>query len=253
MAEGDSQMDMRRGIWATLALAAAVVGANSAHAQQQDYIDKDGIRYQVIQRQVPTQVPITEMRSQEQTTYRQQVTTENVQHQQVYHVPVTQYQVVSRLHNRWNPFAEPYWTHHYQPVTTWQQQVGTVQIPVSKVAVVPETRTVQQPVTTWKTVNNTITEHRAIGPTPTGPGSNTMMAGAQPQYNAASATLQPVQSQPAARVASTNQLGGTQMHQDPPRYGAGNANAGWQQPAAAPIPAQTATQPAPATAPGSRY
>jgi hypothetical protein len=64
MAEGDSQMDMRRGIWATLALAAAAVGANSAHAQQQDYIDKDGIRYQVIQRQVPTQVPITEMRSQ---------------------------------------------------------------------------------------------------------------------------------------------------------------------------------------------
>ena len=80
-----------------------------------------GIRYQVIQ--VPTQVPITEMRSQEQTTYRQQITTEQVQHQQVYHVPVTQYQVVSTLHNRWNPFAEPYWTHHYEPVTTWQQQV----------------------------------------------------------------------------------------------------------------------------------
>ena len=246
-------MDMRRGIWATLALAAATAGVDSATAQQQGFIDKpDGIRYQVIERQVPTQVPITEMRSQEQTTYRQQVTTENVQHQQVYHVPVTQYQVVSRLHNRWNPFAEPYWTHHYEPVTTWQQQVGTVQIPVNKVAVVPETRTVQQPITTWKTVNNTITEHRAIGPTPSGPGANTMMAGAQPQNNAASATLQPVQS-PAARVASTNQLGGTQMHQDPPRYGAGNANAGWGPPAAAaPIP-QTATQSAPTPAPNSRY
>ncbi|MBA4106835.1 MAG: hypothetical protein C0485_13870 [Pirellula sp.] len=246
-------MDMRRGIWATLALAAAAVGANSANAQQPEYIDKDGIRYQVIQRQVPTQVPITEMRSQEQTTYRQQVTTENVQHQQVYHVPVTQYQVVSQLHNRWNPFAEPYWTHHYEPVTTWQQQVGTVQIPVSKVDVVPETRTVQQPITTWKTVNNTITEHRAIGPTPNGPGANTMMAAAPSQNNAASATLQPVQSPPAARVASTNQLGGTQLQSDPPRYGAGNANSTWQPPTtAAPIP-QTATNPAPAPVSNPRY
>ena len=251
-------MGMRRGIWATIALAAAAVGADGASAQQQpEYIDRDGIRYQVIQQQVPTQVAVTEMRSQEQTTYRQQVTTENVQHQQVYHVPVTQYQVVSTLHNRWNPFAEPYWTHHYEPVTTWQQQVGTVQIPVSKTTVVPETKTVQQPVTTWKTAYNTITTHRAIGPTPTGPGANTMMAGAQPQSVGATATLQPVQSQPMARVASTNQLGGTQMHQDPPRYGAGNASNGWTPPAAAtPIP-QTAAQPAPAAAPipapGSRY
>jgi len=246
-------MGMRRGMWATIAPAAVAVGADGASAQQQDYIDKDGIRYQVIQ--VPTQVPITEMRSQEQTTYTQKVTTENVQHQQVYHVPVTQYQVVSTLHNRWNPFAEPYWTHHYEPVTTWQQQVGTVQIPVNKVTMVPETKTVQQPVTTWKTVNNTT--YRAIGATPTGPGANTMMAGTQPQSVGATATLQPVQSQPAARVASTNQLGGTAMQSDPPRYGSGNTNGGWtQQPAAAatPIP-QTAAQPAPAPAPasGSRY
>ena len=249
-------MGMRRGMWATIALAAAAVGADSASAQQQpEYINKDGIRYQVIQQQIPTQVAVTEMRSQEQTTYRQQVTTENVQHQQVYHVPVTQYQVVSTLHNRWNPFAEPYWTHHYEPVTTWQQQVGTVQIPVNKVTMVPETRTVQQPVTTWKTAYNTITTHRAVGPADAGPGANTMMAGTQSV--GATATLQPVQSQPAARVASTAPLGGTAMQSDPPRYGAGNANGGWtQQPAAAatPIP-QTAAQPAPAPAPasGSRY
>ncbi len=247
-------MHKRSGIWSTLACAVAFGGVDAAHAQQQDFIDKDGIRYQVIQQQIPTQVPVTEMRSQEQTTYRQQVTTENVQHQQVYHVPVTQYQAVQELHNRWNPFAEPYYTVRYEPITTWQQQVGTVQIPVSKVTMVPETRTVQQPVTTWKTVNNTITHHRAIGPTPAGPGANTMMAAAPQQNNAASATLQPVQSPPAARVASTNQPGGTQLQSDPPRHGVGNANSTWQPPAAAaaPIP-QTATQPAPAPAPNTRY
>jgi len=245
-------MDMRRGIWATLALAAAV-GVDSANAQQQqDYIDKDGIRYQIIQRQVPTQVPITEMRSQEQTTYRQQVTTENVQHQQVYHVPVTQYQVVSQLHNRWNPFAEPYWTHHYEPVTTWQQQVGTVQIPVNKVAVVPETRTVQQPVTTWKTVNNTFTEHRAIGPTPNGPGANTMMAGAQPLNNSQTATLSAAPAQSTPRVAN-NTYGGQMLPSDPPRNGTAVAGTGWLPPSTAPAPVQTATQPAPTPAPNPRY
>ena len=48
---------------------------------------------------------------------------------------------------------------------------------------------VQQPVTTWKTAYNTITTHRAIGPTPTGPGANTMMAGTQSQNIGATATL----------------------------------------------------------------
>lgn len=244
-------MGMRRGMWATIALAAAAVGADGASAQQQpEYIDKDGIRYQVIQQQVPTQVAVTEMRSQEQTTYSQKITTENVQHQQVYHVPVTQYQVVSTLHNRWNPFAEPYWTHHYEPVTTWQQQVGTVQIPVNKVTVVPETKTVQQPVTTWKTAYNTITTHRAIGPTPTGPGANTMMAGAQPLTNAQTATLSPAPSTP--RVAS-NPYGGQLLPSDPPRNGAAVAGAGWLPPSTAAAPVQTATQPAPAPAPNPRY
>ena len=77
---------------------------------------------------------------------------DTLQHQQLYTVPVTQYQLVSRLHGRWNPFITPYWTHHYEPVTTWQQQTATVQIPVSTVAWAPETRTVQVPTTTYRSV-----------------------------------------------------------------------------------------------------
>jgi hypothetical protein len=243
------------GIGSRFLTALAIAASSSAvQAQQPQYVDEGGIRYQVTRQEIDVPVAVPTTREQQVTGYRQQVTTENVQHQQVYHVPVTQYQVVSRLHNRWNPFAEPYWTHHYEPVTTWQQQVGTVQIPVNKVAWVPETKTVQQQVTNWQTAKKTVEIKTPIGPTPSGPGANTMMAGTQPQNVGATATLQPVQSQPAARVASTNQLGGTQMHQDPPRYGAGNASGGWTPPAAAATPAaQTATQPAPATTPGSRY
>ena len=243
-------MGIRRGYVAALAVAVACAG-ESAVAQQ--YVDEGGVRYEVTQQQVPTQVPVTEMQSRQQTTYRQQVTTENVQHQQVYHVPVTQYQVVSRLHNRWNPFAEPYWTHHYEPVTTWQQQVGTVQIPVNKVAVVPETRTVQQPVTTWKTVNNTITHRRAIGMTPTGPGGNTALASAQPTSSGASAALSPVgpgSTQPAASVAS-RPVGGQTITSDPPRYGTTPAtSSGWQQ--AQPLVSQPAAT-TPAAPTQSRY
>lgn len=244
-------MGIQRMFLAALAVEVVIAGG-SATAQQ--YVDKDGIRYQVIQEQIPTRIAVTETQSQQQTSYRQQVTTENIQHQQVYHVPVTQYQVVSRLHNRWNPFAEPYWTHHYEPVTTWQQQVGTVQIPVNKVAMIPETQTVQRPVTTYKTVNNTITRHVAIGMTPTGAGGNTAMASTQPTNSAPSAQLSAVSpgaSQSGAAVAS-RPLGGQSMVSDPPRYGAtAQSNSGWsQQQPAAPIPAQTAT---PAPVSNSRY
>lgn len=264
---------LRRRFLAAAALA-ATASVSSLHAQQTttEMVDRDGVRYAVTKQQVAVQVPVYETKSQEQTTYRQQITTENVQHQQVYHVPVTQYQVVTTIHNRWNPFAEPYATHHYEPVTTWQQQVGTVQIPVQRVAVVPETRTVQQQVpTSYKTVYNTVTSERVVGMSPTGAGQNTMMASSQPTSSgwtatpsqstaptSPSASLQqvatPAAQQPATRVAA-NPYGGQQITSDPPRYGNAPtaAPSSWQPPAAA-APTQTATQPAPApTQPQSRY
>jgi hypothetical protein len=235
---------------ATVALAAAV--AASAEAQQPQIVDENGIRYQVTRQEVDMPVAVPTTREQQVTSYRQQVTTENVQHQQVYHVPVTQYQVVSRLHNRWNPFAEPYWTHHYEPVTTWQQQVGTVQIPVNKVAWVPETKTVQQQVTTWQTAKRTVEVKTPIGPTPPGPGANTMMASAAPASSTPTASLSPAPA-PATQVAA-NPYGGQKLAAHPPRYPtAPSTSSAWQPPAAAASPAQTATQPSTPAPPQSRY
>lgn len=248
-------MGIRRELLAALAITAATAG-DSLQAQQYD--DQGGIRYQVTRQEITKPVAIQTTREQQVTNYRQQVTTENVQHQQVYHVPVTQYQVVSRLHNRWNPFAEPYWTHHYEPVTTWQQQVGTVQIPVSKVAWVPETRTVQTPTTVWQNATQVVETRMPIGPSPAGASGNTAMASTQPRSGSPSAQLSavaPGASQPAATVAS-RPMGGQSMPSDPPRYGAtSQTNSGWsQQQPAAPLPAQTATQPAaPAPVQNSRY
>jgi hypothetical protein len=184
--------------------------------------DVDGIRYRVTKRTM--QVPVTEMRDQPQTVYRQQVTTDTIQHQQLYTVPVTQYQLVSRLHGRFNPFITPYWTHHYEPVTTWQQQTATVQIPVTRVGWAPETRTVQQPTTTYRTAE-AIVSRIPIGAVPGSGGTERAIAGAGP-----SATL-------AARPGATGTAGvptvatapatygGTAMTSDPPRQATG-----WQPP-----------------------
>jgi hypothetical protein len=212
----------QRGVGAALLLIAAST-AVPAEAQV-TYEDVGGIRYQVTRQTVPRQIPVTKTQEQQSTTYRQQVTTENVQHQQVYNVPVTQYRVVSRLNGRWNPFVQPYWTHHYEPVTSWQQQVGTVQIPVTRVAWAPETRTVQQPVTTWETHNQEIVMKTPIGPTPMGGAPNTALA-SRPATSAPTATISPLSGSTAATSVASRPLGGEALQSDPPRQATG-----WEKP-----------------------
>lgn len=204
----------------------ASAGWSAASAQEVKYEDgADGIRYQVIRQTIQRQIPVTVMQDQQQTTYRQQVTTENVQHQQVYQVPVTQYRLVSELSGRWNPFVTPYWTHRYEPVTTWQQQVGTVQIPVSRVAWTPETRTVQTPVTQYRTTNEEIVRRVAVGPVS---NPNTALA-SRPAGAGPSATISPLAGVAPPTAVASRPLGGEALTSDPPRQ----ANS-WQPPAATP-------------------
>jgi len=208
-----------------LAAAALLVAgaAPMAVAQQTQIIDEGGIRYQVTRQVIQRQVPVPEIREQQQTFYRQQVTTENIPHQQVYNVPVTQYQLVTRMHNRWNPFADPYYTYHYEPVTTWTQQSTTVQIPVSRVTWVPETKTVQAPTTTYRTAHEEITHRVALGPTPTGPATtdaNRAIAQSTSTVPSPSATLA---ERPKAPVSSTPTAAGGQASP--------NESQGWRPPA----------------------
>jgi hypothetical protein len=221
---------IRRISWAAVACMAAATTL-SARAQTTTYEDVDGIRYQITRRNV--QVPVTQVANQQQTVLRQQVTTQTLQQQQLYTVPVTQYQLVSTLRGRWNPFVTPYWTHEYQPVTTWQQQTATVQIPVNSVAWVPETRTVQAPTTTYRTV---VAESRTpIGAAPAAGGSQQMMASTSgaatsptsgPTATLAarpSATTGAASGVPAVASATTAYpaYGGQQMQSDPPKQATG--------------------------------
>ena len=184
--------------------------ARSALAQDVKYETKDGVRYQITTHVVKRQVPVTVMQDRQQTVYTQQVTTNNISQQQLYSVPVTQYQWQSQLHGRWNPFITPYWTHNLRPVTIWQQQIANVQIPVSNAAWVPKTRTVQVPVTQYRTAEETVTTRVAMN-------EPRRLGNTQPS-NGSTATI-------AARP-STVPIGGRKLENDPPKKATGP----WQSP-----------------------
>jgi len=199
----------RRGV-IVVALLVSGIAACPASAQDVKYETKDGVRYQVTTRVVKRQVPVTAMQDRQQTVYTQQITTNNINQQQLYSVPVTQYQWQSELRGRWNPFITPYWTHSLRPVTTWHQQIANVQIPVSSAAWVPQTRTVQVPVTQYHTAEETVTTRVAMNESRT-------FGSAQPS-GGSTATI-------AARP-STIPIGGRKLENDPPRQATGL----WQSP-----------------------
>jgi len=199
----------RRGTAAVLALVCGLY-AGKTTGQEVKYEERNGVRYQVTRRVQTRQVPVTQMENREQTVYAQQLTTNTLNQQQLYCVPKTSYQWDSRLRGRWNPFATPYWTYNLRPVTTWNTQVANVQIPVNQVAWVPQTKTVQVPVTTYRTAEEVIETRVAMNDVP----RNTGLANARP-LSSPSATI-------AAR--SSTPLGGVALENDPPRQATG----GWQ-------------------------
>ena len=201
-----------RGTCAALALVCGLC-AGTAFGQVR-YENKNGIRYQVTQRVSQRQVPVTVMQDRQQTVYAQQVTTNTLNQQQLYTVPNTSYQWDSRLNGRWNPFITPYWTYNLRPVTTWSTQVANVQIPVSQVAWVPQTKTVQVPVTAYRAAEEKTETWVAMNATTT---PNTGLASARPI------------SSPTTMLATRPgvALGGVALQNDPPRQSTGG---GWQSP-----------------------
>ncbi|NOZ40608.1 MAG: hypothetical protein GXP24_10330 [Planctomycetes bacterium] len=199
----------RRGTNVALALVCGLCAGTAmcfqtAHGQVR-YEEKNGIRYQVTQ----SQAPVTVMQNRQQTVYAQQLTTNTLNHQQLYCVPNTSYQWDSRLHGRWNPFITPYWSYNLRPVTSWSTQVANVQIPVNQVAWVPQTKTVQVPVTAYRPSETWVAMNTTSAP-------STGLATARPLSSSPSATL-------AARSGVA--LGGVAMESDPPRQSTGG---GWQ-------------------------
>jgi len=188
-----------------------VLFAQSVLGQQDvKYEERDGVRYQVTRQVVKRQVPVTVMQDRQQTSYVQKLQTNTINHQQCYNVPVTQYQWVSRMHGRFNPFITPYWTHNLKPVTRWQQQVANVQIPVSQMSWVPQTRTVQVPVTEYRLAEEEIISRVAVSQSPR------TLAQAQPL-----STNRPAMIAARPSRSDTGSIGGVALENDPPRQATG--------------------------------
>lgn len=162
-----------------------------AHAET-TYDQAGGVMYQVTR--TPKSIPVTTMQTKQHITYQPITTTQYNSYPQTYVTPVTQYQWVARQRGTWNPFVRPYWTTELQPVTTWQAQQGTVQVPTTKTDWVPQTHTTQVPVVSYQTF---VDESRiALGPSlPNGATGPTAIASRPETY------------------------GGTQITNDPPRTG----------------------------------
>ena len=67
--------------------------------------------------------------------------------EQLVYAPRTTFEWQAKLKSRWNPFAPPQPTFQLVPHTTWTPILKSVQVPVARHQVVPETRLAQVPVT----------------------------------------------------------------------------------------------------------
>ena len=161
----------------------------------------DGVQYKVTRRTWQQSLPTTEYQTREERVYSPQQTTDYQSFNQLYAVPVTEYRWVSRMRGWWNPFSRPYWTHHLEPFSRTDYRSATVQMPIARTEWVEQTRTVQVPVTTYRTVTNQ-SESRVAVSAPVG-GTSTLTA----QRSV------PV----VARPVDSGRYGSQKLSNDPPR------------------------------------
>ena len=128
----------------TLAMLSLAV---TATADEVRYYQNDGITYRETRRVVQRPVVETRYEQREQIFYKEQYKTDVQQSYRNVQVPVTQYRTMACLQNRWNPFAQPYYTYRTVPMQHMEVRQQLVQTPVTRRELVPEKRIVQIPVT----------------------------------------------------------------------------------------------------------
>ncbi len=188
---------------ATWIVAVLLLGtlAPAALADDVEYFEKDGIRYQRI-RQV-TQRPITDVRYEprESNVYRERFTTDLHETTRTYQVPVTEQQWVPGYQRTWNLLAPPVLSYRLMPVTRWETRTETVKVPLTRREVVPEKQTVQVPVYNTRYAQEEVVRHVAVGTVGSGSGSAASVARSDGGSGAAS------EEEPAPRENSSDWRG----------------------------------------------
>ena len=183
-------------------LACLTLGAASAPAQDVRYFDSGGVRYCEYRDKVRAPVSDTVWEDQQQTVYREQLTTELHDSHSTIYTPVVVQNYRPVWHGRYNPFVQPYMTLEPAPYTYWSPQTLTTKVPVTSRQWVPEARTVKVPVRTLRFVEQDQVRVVAVGPAPR------EVIATQPSA--------------AAPVATGLPLGGvSRLESDPPRIPSG--------------------------------
>jgi len=164
-------------MWTRTTLAALVlipaVGGQTLLGEEPRYFEKDGVTYRETREVVQRPMAETRLEQREQTVYREQLSTQVQETYRTYQTPVTEYQLVTVLRGRWNPFVLPYLSNEMVPVRRWETRQEIVRTPVARRDLVPETRVVQVPVTTHRIVEEEVIRRVAVTP----PGGTTSVGG----------------------------------------------------------------------------
>lgn len=196
-------MPLRRALFAVAIV--CLLGQGVTGAEEVRYYEKDGVTYCETRQMVEERVPETRLEERSQTVFRSKPITEMKTAVRKCWTPVTEQTWEAFWVGRWNPFVQPYLAYRRVPRTRWEEKTETVQIPVTKYEVVPETQKIQLPVTAYRSVQKEVITRVAVSGRPT--------------------TVSPQGNSPAI-IAQRQQVGGLRrLDSDPPRYG---ASPGWQ-------------------------
>ncbi|MCA9246962.1 MAG: hypothetical protein KDA42_07605 [Planctomycetales bacterium] len=153
----------KRNFLAALALL-SLLSPSMLSADEVRYFEQDGLTYKETRRLVQRPVNEIQYEQREQTVYREQLHTDLVETSRTYHHPVTEYRWVTVLKGRWNPLVQPYFTQQLMPVQTWQPREHIIRTPVQRRELIPETRTVQVPVSKQRVAQEEMISRVVVGP-----------------------------------------------------------------------------------------
>ena len=160
-----------------------------ALAQEVREVTDNGRVYREITQEYQKFVPQIKMQDQQQTYMVEKSETEQQTTYQTYQVPITEYRWEPYWANRWNPFSQPYLAYRYVPRTRWETRTSEIRTPVTKRELVPQTKTVQVPVTTMVPVPERITRREFVRFTTDGLQGQTAVAKREPMAGSGTANL----------------------------------------------------------------
>lgn len=231
-------------VWAELACRWAVAQTPPPAAVDVRYYDENGVRFQETRYQV--RQPVREVRTVDQPVTEYQTTFRTAWEPRTVTsvVPVTQYEVVPRLHDWWRIFGEPYVAYHLEPYTVWTSVTHSTSVPVTRQETQPQTRTVRLAVPQLRFETQERVTRVALGPSsnfangdPSRPTTVAEVTVPQPSIAQAApggfGDLSPnsaaaPQFIPARGGGATGYGGIARLEGDPPRYGTVAGAGGWQ-------------------------